>query len=184
MSQNFSRENRIAKRYGGALFRLAQENKMLKSVLKEVTHLHQCLVVEPREWGRVVSPTTPLRVQQQIVKELALSLNLGDLITSFLKVVCDNYRLQNLTSMLENFMARHKEEEGVIEGVLETAIELSEKDIKNLQAVLKQQLNKDVELQQEIKGSLLGGITLRIGSLMIDASVKTQLNKLHHRMRG
>ena len=184
MSKKNPPQNGIATRYGGVLFGLAQENNALKNVLTEVTRLHQCLIAEPREWSRVVSPTTPLRIQQQVVEKLATSLKLGNLMTDFLKVVCQNHRLQDLVFILENFMVRHKAAGGVVEGVVETATGLSQKDIKALHAILKQHLNKDVDLHQEVKESILGGIALRIGSLMIDASVKTQLNKLRQAMKG
>ncbi|MBI2707386.1 MAG: ATP synthase F1 subunit delta [Proteobacteria bacterium] len=176
-----SEHNEIAKRYGGVLFSLAQENKVLKDISKDVTRLQTCLLQEPLEWARITSPTTPLKIQRQLVEKLATSLKLGKLTTQFLKVVCHNHRLENLVFMLENFKIRCREG---IEGVVETATELSQQKIEHLQSVLKQQLGKDVSLQQTLKENLLGGIVLRIGTLMIDASLKTTLNKLHHVMKG
>lgn len=181
MSVVESRQNEIAKRYGGVLFSLAQENKVLKDVLTDVTRLHQCLLQEPLEWGRVVSPTTPLKIQRHLTEKLAVSLKLGKLTAQFLKVVCHNHRLENLVFMLENFKIRCRKD---IEGIVETATELSQQKIEHLQSALKQQLGQDVSLRQTIKENLFGGVVLRIGTLMIDASLKTTLNKLHHVMKG
>ncbi len=181
MSKLSLSHNEIAKRYGGVLFNLAQENKVLKDISKDVTRLHGCLLREPLEWNRITRPTTPLKIQRQLIEKLAVSLKLGKLTAQFLKVVCHNRRLEILIFMLENFKIRCKDD---IEGVVETATELSQKEIEHLQATLKQHLGKDVSLHPLIKETLLGGVVLRIGALMIDASLRTKLNKLHHVMKG
>lgn len=181
MSDIDVRQNEIAKRYGGVLFSLAQENNILKDISKDTARLHQCLLQEPLEWNLITSPTTPLKIQYQIIEKLAASLKLEKLTTQFLKVVCHNHRLESLIFMLENFKLRCKED---IEGIVETATALSQKELDHLQAVLKQHFKKEVRLRPILKESLLGGVVLRIGTSMIDTSLKTKLNKLHHVMKG
>jgi F0F1-type ATP synthase delta subunit len=80
------RQNEIAKRYGGVLFSLAQENNILKDISKDTDRLHQCLLQEPLEWSLITSPTTPLKIQHQITEKLASSLKLGELTTQFLNI--------------------------------------------------------------------------------------------------
>ncbi len=181
MSDLESKHNAVARRYGGVLSTLAHENNVLKDVLKEAARLHQCCLQDAAAWNRVTSPTTPLKIQLQIIEKLAVSLKLGKLITQFLRVVCHNRRLQTLVFMLEDFMDRCKE---TVEGTVETAMELSQQDIERLQDALKYRLKKDVSLRQILKESLLGGLVLRVGPLMIDASIGAQLNKLRYVMKG
>lgn len=179
-----ARPDKIAIRYGGVLFSLAQEDNALKAVLKDLKRLRDCIEAEPLEWQRVVSPSLPLYTQRRIMESLLASLKLGPLMSHFLKVLCENRRLSHLDLILEEFLECTKRAEGTLEGALETSIELSHKEIESLQKSLTSRLGKNILLHQEIKESLLGGVVLRIGSLMIDGSMKTQLNKLKMAMKG
>ena len=99
-------------------------------------------------------------------------------------ILCQNHRLQNLMSILDNFTLRAQGAEGIVGGVLETAMTLSNKEIEELQDSLTVQLGKKVSLQQDVKEGLIAGVILHIGSRMVDASLKTRLNKLRQVMKG
>ena len=184
MSDIEARHDEIAKRYGGVLFNLAQENKTLKAVLKEVALLRQSIQKDPKGWSHVVNPTLSLQTQRHIVESLVTSLKLGPLMKRFLMVLCHNHRLSHLKAILDEFTTLTQSAEGIVEGVLETASELSKKEIDALQKSLKNQLGKHVSLTQVIKKNLVAGVVLRIGSMMIDASLGTRLNKLKTAMKG
>ncbi|OJW51473.1 MAG: ATP synthase F1 subunit delta [Alphaproteobacteria bacterium 41-28] len=184
MSDIEARHDEVAKRYGGVLFNLAQENKTLKSVLKEVILLRQSIQKDPHGWSQVVNPTLSLQTQRLIVESLVASLKLGPLMKRFLIVLCHNRRLSHLNSTLDEFTTLTQSAEGIIEGVLETASELSKKEMDAFQKSLKNQLGKHISLTQVIKENLIAGVVLRIGSLMIDASIGTRLNKLKTAMKG
>ncbi len=184
MSHVETRRGEIAKRYGGVLFSLAQEQQTLPSVLKEAALLQHSLQKEPQAWSQVVNPTLPLQPQRHIVESLGVSLKLGSLMRRFLMVLCQNRRLSHLKPSLEEFSALTQWAEGTREGVLETASELTQKEMESLQQSLKSQLGKDISLRQEVKENLLAGVVLHLGSQMIDASLRTQLNKLRTAMKG
>ncbi len=184
MSVNEVRRNKIAKRYGGVLFDLSQESKSPKKMLKEATLLLKCLEEESQVWSQVTSPIIPLRAQCQMAEKLASSLHFGNLMKRFLDIVCQNRRLQDLNFILRNFIDRAQRAEGILEGVLETAEELSPKQIEKLQKSLKMQLGKTISIHQRVDENLLGGVVLRVGSLMIDVSLRTQLNKFRQAMKG
>jgi len=177
-------KDEISKRYGGVLFDLAQESNVLKSVIKEVALLEQSLESQLKEWRQVVGPTVSVKVQSDIMAKISASLKLSSLMNRFLMILSKNRRLQNLFSILDDFKARSQAAEGLIEGRIETAFSLSIKEIESIQKALKSQLGKDVLLHPEIKENLLGGAILRIGSIMVDASLETQLNKLRQVMKG
>lgn len=184
MLKRTTKQNEIAKRYGGVLFDLAQTNNILEEVLKESNRLTTCLLQEPREWTFIASPVISLKAQSQVIQKMAVSLNLGKLMINFLKVVCYNHRLQNVLFILEDFKARCKAATGVADGTVETAVELPLQTIKELSGALKQRLGKEVVLHQSVNKTLLGGLIIRIGSFMIDASLETQLNKLRYVLKG
>lgn len=178
------RPDKIAIRYGGVLFDLALKNNDLEAALKDLKRLRECTEKEPLDWLRVVSPSLPLHTQRKIIESLLSSLKLGKLMSRFLMILCQNRRLSHLNLILEDFLERTKREEGIVEGILETTRELPKKDIEALETSLKSQLGKTILLHQEIKEDLLGGVVLRMGSLMIDASTRTHLNKLKTAMKG
>jgi F-type H+-transporting ATPase subunit delta len=179
-----ARHDEVAKRYGGALFNLAQENKTLKAVFKGVELLRHSIQKEPQAWSHVVNPTLSLQTQRHIVESLVTSLKLGPLMKRFLMVLCHNRRLSHLNSILGEFTTLTQSASGIVEGVLETASELSKKEMDALQKSLKDQLGKHISLTQVIKENLVAGVVLRIGSMMIDASLGTRLNKLKTAMKG
>jgi F-type H+-transporting ATPase subunit delta len=174
----------IAKRYGGVLFDLAQENKKMKEVLKEIAILQQCIAKEPRPWARVVSPIMPPQIQRKIIEKLAKSLKLSPLMFHFLLVLCKNRRLHNLKLILDDVIVRSQVAEGLFEGVVETSEKLTTAQQQSLEKNLEKHLGKKVSLQQVIKEDLIAGVVLRLGSLMIDASLGMRLNKLRQEMKG
>lgn len=184
MSGIETHHDEVAKRYGRVLFELAQENKDSKTVTKDASLLKDSLKEFPLEWSQLLNPSISLQAQTLTMEKLAIVLKLGDLMSRFLGVLCINRRLQKLNVILDDFFVRSHTANNKIEGILETPIELDQKEIEMLQTSLKKQLGKNVSLQQTIKESLLGGVVLRIGSLMIDASIRTQLNKLRYAMKG
>lgn len=179
-----ARPDKVARRYGSVLFDLAQENKELKVVLTDVDRMRHCIDLEPHEWGKVVSPSLPLYTQRRIIDSLLTALKLAPLMKHFVKVLCENRRLPHLKGILDEFLMCTQRAEGIVEGILETAVAISPQEIEELQKSLKSQLNKNIHLHQEIKEGLLGGIILRMGSLMIDGSMRTQLNRLKTAMKG
>lgn len=184
MSGIKERPDKIAIRYGGVLFDLALKNNDFEASLKDLNRLRQCIEKEPFDWLRVVSPSLPLYTQRRIIESLLSSLKLGNLMSRFVMILCQNRRLSHLNLILEDFLERTKRGKGIVEGVLETPLELPKKDIEELEKSLKSQLGKTIHLHQEIKEDLLGGVVLRIESLMIDASTRTHLNKLKTAMKG
>lgn len=184
MSGLEARRDEIAQRYGNVLFDLAQEKKQLKPILKDVHRLHQCIQEEPHAWDQMVSPAVLFKTQAQMIQKLSKALKLQPLMHRFLMILCENHRLQNLKSSLEEFMDQNQRAEGIVEGVLETPTLFSQKEMETLETSLKSKLGKTVSLHQEVKESLLAGVVLRLGSFMIDASVGTQLKKLRQGMKG
>lgn len=179
-----ARPNKIARRYGGVLFELAHTNEALKDVRQDLDRLHACMKAEPQDWLRVASSSLPLHTQRKIIENLVASLKLGKIMGDFLMVLCQNRRLPDVNPILNEFVERTKRVEGIIDGVVETPLKLSDKEIQDLQKSLTTHLGKEILLQQEINENLIGGVVLRIGSLMIDRSIRTRLNKLKTAMKG
>lgn len=178
------RPDKITIRYGGVLFDLAYQDDRIKAVRQDLTTLRNCIDAEPQDWIQVISPSLPLYTQRKIMERLCTSLKFNDLTRHFLLILCQNRRLPHLDLIFEEFLERQKRAEGIVEGTVETAFEISDKEMKALEQSLSTQFGKTIQLHQKTKEDLLGGIALRLGSLMIDGTTRTQLNKLEKAMKG
>jgi F-type H+-transporting ATPase subunit delta len=178
------RPDKIAIRYGGVLFDLAHQDNKVKAVTKDLQTLQACIRAEPQDWLRLISPSLPLYTQRTIVKKLCTALKFNKLTQYFLLILCHNRRLPHVDLIFDEFLEREKSAEGLAEGQVETAFELSDKEIRGLEKSLGDQLGKTIRLHQRTEKKLLGGLILRLGSLMIDGSTRTQLNKLAKAMKG
>lgn len=174
----------IAKRYGGVLFDLVQEKKQVKPTLKEIALLQKSLEKDHHAWAGIMSPVLSLQTQRKIIKDVASCLKLSPLMTCFLLVLCENRRLPNLRLILENVVHCSQVEEGLLKGELETSQKLTQNEQLGLEKSLGKQLGKKISLTQVIKDDLIAGVVLRLGSLMIDASLRAQLNQLRLEMKG
>lgn len=184
MTATGTNREEVAKRYGGVLFDLAQESKLTPKVLKEASSLSKILQDLGPKWDLVIRSIVPQAVQHEIIEKIGKALKLGMLMRRFLVILCKNRRLSSLHPILKDFSQRTKQSEGVVEGVLETASELTQKQLNDLVKSLKLQMGKDVTLTQRVKEDLLAGVILRMGSTMIDASLKSRLVKIGYGMKG
>jgi F-type H+-transporting ATPase subunit delta len=177
-------QDEISKRYGGVLFELAQETKQLGKITQEIEIVKKQIGSQTQDWQTLTNPTIPVKVQLAVMTKWIEKLKLSPLMTHFIFVVTRNYRLKNLFNILGMTQERVHEAEGRIQGTIETAVKLSKSELEAIQKVLKAQLKKDIHMREDINEDLLGGTILRIGSIMVDASLKTQLNKLQQVMKG
>lgn len=178
------RPDKIAIRYGGVLFDLAHQDDLVKTVTQDLTTLRTSIDAEPQDWLRVISPSLPLYTQRKIMERLCTSLKFNGLTRHFLLTLCHNRRLPHLDLIFEEFLERKKSAEGIVEGTVESAFAISDNEMRDLEKSLSAQFGKTIHLHQETKENLLGGLVLRLGSLMIDGTTKTQLNKLEKAMKG
>ncbi len=104
--------------------------------------------------------------------------------TRFLAVVLERGRQDVLLDIVQAFRARALELRGKIEGVVETATELSAEDLDELARGLGKRLGKELVLTVKVDETLLGGFRARVGDSMFDASLKSQLEELGHKLKG
>ena len=105
------------------------------------------------------------------------------LTANFLKLITKNRRLFAAPDMIRAFrmaLARHR---GQTSAEVISAVPLEEGQVRALQSALKAALHKDVQLDQKVDATLLGGLVVKVGSRMVDSSLRTKLNSLKHAMK-
>jgi F-type H+-transporting ATPase subunit delta len=173
----------VALRYATALFDLAQEAGTLDSAAEELATL-QRLLQENADLRDLVS--SPLYGRDDQAKGLAAVLEKAGasvLLKKFVGLVAHNRRLFALSDMIKGFqglLARHR---GEITASVTSAVVLNDDHLASLKAALRDALGRDVQLQTNVDESLIGGLIVKVGSRMVDSSLKTKLSSLKIAMK-
>ncbi len=174
----------VAGRYASALFDLAKEEKAVLATAKALEGLGKA-IVESADLQRLFSsPVFKSEDQMSAIEALAAKGGLTGLALNFLKLLCSNRRLVALPDSIAAFQALVAEDKGEAVAEVTAAEKLSPAQLKDLASALKARVGKDVQLVTKIDRSLLGGLTVKIGSTLIDNSLKTKLQNLKVAMKG
>jgi len=168
----------VAGRYATALFELALEEQALDQVEQDLNRFNQALDAAEDLRRLVKSPVFTADEQQRAMAAVLDEVKIEGLTANFLKLVARNRRLFATPDMIKAFrtlLARHR---GQTSAEVISAAALEEGQIRALQTALKAALHKDVQLEQRVDATLLGGLIVKIGSRMIDNSLRTKLNSL------
>jgi F-type H+-transporting ATPase subunit delta len=184
VSKSSAGKNVIARRYGRVLFQLAEEQKKTKEVMKDISLLASMVKNNASIWTMVINPTVPHSSQLEIVNTLAKSLELEKITANFLQVLVERDRLLLLDRIMHHFTEAYKLAHDEIDATLKSAISIPSCTLDDLTKSLKKNTGYTVKLHHEVEPSLLGGVVLQIGSLMVDASVGSRLSKLRQTMKG
>lgn len=183
MASNSRSSGTAAFRYASALVDLAMEQGALPQIEKDVADLKSMLASSDDLRGMVRSPLVKTSEQQAAMAAIADKAKLSPLTKNFLLVLAENRRLADIESMLkaveDNLAARR----GELRAKVESATELSAAQKKALEETLSKTIGQPVAVEADINKALIGGVTITLGSLMIDDSVKTKLERLGRAMK-
>jgi F-type H+-transporting ATPase subunit delta len=173
----------VAERYASALFDLALEEKSLPSVEADLKRF-AALLDESADLRRLIrSPVFSAEEQARAVGSVLDKAGIGGLVGNFLKVTAANRRLFAVPGIIAAFgrlLAKHR---GEVAAEVTSAEPLSATHIAALKDALKASIGKDVALETKVDPSLIGGLIVKVGSRMIDGSVRTKLNSIKLAMK-
>lgn len=174
----------LAGRYASALFDLARDEHQIESVSKSLDTVRAALA-ESADFKAITS--SPLINRAEASRAIAAtsdSLGLDPLTRRFLGVLAKNGRLSQLEAVIRLFGRLAAEHRGETTAEVTSAFPLKDDQLAALKARLKVNAGTDVAIDAKVDPSILGGIVVRLGSQMIDASIKTKLNTLALAMKG
>lgn len=174
----------LSGRYATALFELARDAKSLETVEASLASVRQALAESPDFRALVESPMIAREDAKRTIAALAPTLGLDPTTANFLGVLAENRRLRELPVIARAFrdlLARHR---GETTAEVTSAHPLNDEQVTALKQGLRQRIGRDVNVDLSVDPSLLGGLVVKIGSQMIDSSIKTRLNSLAHAMKG
>ncbi len=183
MAGNLAKTTGVAGRYATALFDLANEAGALEAVEGELTALMASINAAPDFQDFLKSPVYDRADQINALTALATKAGFGALTTNFLKLVATNRRLFALPGMISAFASLAAAHRGEVSAEAVSAAAMNEDQVKALRLEIESMVGKAVNLETNVDPDLLGGLIVKIGSQMIDSSLRTKLNRLRTVMK-
>ncbi len=173
----------VAGRYALALVALAEEVGALDHVEKDVVTLRDTLKGSADLQRLVRSPLFSIEDQLKGLEAVFGGAGLHQVTVNFLGVLTQNRRLSALGRIADSFFAILASKRGELAAEVTSAVALSEGQMEAIKGAIKQAYGRDIQLSAKVDPALIGGLVVRVGSRMIDNSIKTKLNNLKIAMK-
>lgn len=174
----------LAGRYASALFDLAADGRSIETVEQSLAAVRRALDESAEFRALTTSPVVARGTAAKAVLAAADQLSVDATTRNFLGVLAENRRLGELPAIVRAFRhlaARHR---GEVTAEVTSAHPLSDDQVEELKQQLRRRVGRDVAIDLAVDPALLGGLVVRVGSQMIDSSIRTRLNALAHAMKG
>jgi F-type H+-transporting ATPase subunit delta len=173
----------VAGRYATALFELALEEKALDKVRADLDRFDQ-LVTGSEDLDRLIrSPVFTADEQVRALQPILQKAGIDGISANFIKLVASNRRLFALPQIIRAYralVARHK---GEVSATVTVAEQLSDAHLAALKTALNAVTGKDVDLHVAVDPAIIGGLVVKVGSRMVDSSLRTKLNSIKTAMK-
>lgn len=168
----------VGARYAQALFDLALETNTLEAVETDLKAL-KAMQAESADLRRLLaSPVFNAEHKGKVLAEIARRAEFNPNTAKFLGLLAHNARASYLNDVANAFIRLSAKHRGVVTAEVVSAVKLTAAQEKGVKAALRQSLGKDPEITTRVDPSILGGLKVRVGSRLFDASLKSKLDSL------
>lgn len=174
----------LAGRYALALFELARDSKQIDSVGQSLFKLKAALEQSEDFRALTTSPLIGRDAAAAAVTAVGESLQLDPLTKNFLGVLAENRRLAQIGGIIRSFTLLVSNHKGETTAEVTSAHPLNDDQIAALAAQLRSRVGRDVAIELKVDPEILGGLKVKVGSQLIDSSIRTRLNTLAQAMKG
>ncbi|WP_040308867.1 F0F1 ATP synthase subunit delta [Asticcacaulis biprosthecium] len=172
------RHTEAGNRYARATFDLARENRLLNHINKDIAKLKELLLSSAELRNFVSSQVYKSDVKLKGLTAVTASLKLNPITNNLLGVLAANGRLNQLFPVINAFEKLFAAHSGVVTADVTSAVALTDAQLDSLKTTLAQALGQSAEINTRVDPALLGGLKVRVGSRLFDASLKTKLDSL------
>jgi F-type H+-transporting ATPase subunit delta len=173
----------MAGRYATALFELALDEHALDAVRADLERF-DALMADSDDLRRLVrSPVFTADIQVKALSEMLGRAGIDGIASRFLLVVAKNRRLFAVPEMIKGFRALVAQHKGEVTAEVTLAEPPSEQHLDALKDVLRSITKKDVQIDVKVDPSIIGGLIVKLGSRMVDSSLRTKLNAIKLAMK-
>lgn len=183
MSQSASEIQAVGQRYAAALYAIAEESKSVDKVEKELDGLGGLILESDDLQSFLTSPVYTREEQVNVIGALSKKAGLSASVGNTLLVMANKGRAAYVGAMIASFKSLAEAARGEVVAEVISAKPLTAAQSKKLADSLKKSAGKDVALDVKVDESLLGGLIVKLGSTMIDSSIRGKLSKLQNAMK-
>jgi F-type H+-transporting ATPase subunit delta len=174
----------MAGRYGNALFELARDEKAIDAVKADLDQFDAMIAGSPDLNRLVRSPVFGADEQLKALQAILDKAGIKGLAANFLRVITTNRRLFAVREMIRAFRALAATHKGEVVAEVTVAEKLSDKNLDALKDALKSVTGgKDIDFDVKIEPAIIGGLIVKVGSRMVDSSLRTKLNAIKIAMK-
>ena len=173
----------LAGRYATALFELAEERSALDAVESDLRDLEGLLSENPELERLVRSPVISRTEQGQAMETVLAKGGAGELTRHFIGLLAQKRRLFALVAIIRTFRAKLAAHRGEITAEVTSAQPLRPEQLAAVTAAIKDSVGRDVTVDVKVDETLIGGLVVRVGSRMLDGSIRTKLQNLQLAMK-
>ncbi len=184
MAAEHTHETGLAGRYALAIFDLAQEERAVDAVADDFAALRQLMAESPELTRLIRAPVFSREEQAAGMNGVLHRMEAGALTRRFVLLLASKRRLFALPDIIRAYDSLVAKQKGEISAQVTSARPLSDNETAELKSILKSKLSREVQLEARVDPSLLGGLIVKVGSRMIDSSLRTKLNGMRMAMRG
>ena len=174
----------MAGRYATALFELALEEKAVDAVRQDLDRFDALIAANPDLKRLVRSPVFGAEEQLKALSAILDKAGISGIAANFLRVITTNRRLFAVRDVIRGYrtlLARHR---GEVTAQVTVAETLNDKNLDALKSALKSVTGgKDIDLEVNVEPAIIGGLVVKVGSRMIDSSLRTKLNAIKLAMK-
>ena len=173
----------VAGRYATALFEIARDSKLLDEVERDIAEIEAIHANSADFRELLASPVHTREEQGKAIAAIAAAIGLGPSMTKTLGLMAANRRLFVVSDLLAQVRALIAEERGEVTAEVTSARPLTSGQADALAATLKKSVGKDVKIAASVDETLIGGLVVKVGSRMIDTSIRAKLANLQNIMK-
>ena len=187
MAQSGSQEgpllSGVAGRYASALFDLASEQNAIDAVSGDLDRFDAMLRESPDLLRLVRNPVFTAEEQTRSIAAVLERAEMRGLSANFIRLVASNRRLFALPAMMRAFRELVAQSKGIVRAQVTLAEQPSDRVLEDIKSALREVAKSEVDVNVKIDPSLIGGLVVKIGSRMVDASLRTKLNSIRLAMK-
>lgn len=172
-----------AQRYAKAVFSLGVDSGEFERIGQEIGAVVAAIESSDDLRAILLSPQHDAEVKRGVVEAIASKKGFSSTTKNFLLLLVDKGRLPLLSEMYRSYQKLSDEKAGRVNATVVTASQLTDPLIKEIITSLEKKTGKQVSLSSEVDPALIGGVVIKIGDIIYDGSIKTQLNKLRDNIR-
>jgi len=174
----------LAKRYAKALFTIGKEDGKYEAYNDALQAVAELFASTPEVEDALVNPLYPVDIREKVMAGVIQSIDAEKVLGNFLTLLVQKKRAEIIPEIAEQFQIMVDDDNNISHGTVVSAVELDAELQEKVQATLEKLTGKKVELTASVDPSIIGGIIAKVGDLVLDGSIRTQLASLKDSIKG